>query len=390
MHLASMRTPRPCLARPVKAVYCQVGLGIEVRERQLRQEGADRTVSGQGRVSPGAGDPPWLVPILLAVVAIFLYMVRSVLGPFIVAAMLAYILSPAVGATAKRLRWRRLPAVLLVYLLILAPLALLIWVVEPAIARETRDFAGGGGDIVRASMVQLIGGDRLQFAGLDLDVDTVIASATGWVRGLLGSPAEAFHVGTVVVGGVLHGFLTLVLTFYFLLNPRPFAQGILRFVPEDRRAGWEQTGREVHAVLGRYVRGLIFLVALMSTATWLGLTLIFRLPHALPIAVTTGLLEIIPFLGPVLAGTIAAVVGLFYGGANMALWIALFYLVLRQLEDQLVMPAVIGHAVELHPAVTIFAVLAGSALAGVLGALMAIPLAAAIKVALDRWRPARE
>lgn len=178
-----------------------MGLGIEVRERQLRQEGADRTVSGEGRVSPGAGDPPWLMPILLAVVAIFLYMVRSVLGPFIVAAMLAYILSPAVGATAKRLRWRRLPAVLLVYLLILAPLALLIWVVEPAIARETRDFASGGGDIVRASMVQLIGGDRLQFAGLDLDVDTVIASATGWVRGLLGSPAEAFHVGTVVVGG---------------------------------------------------------------------------------------------------------------------------------------------------------------------------------------------
>ena len=126
-------------------------------------------------------------------------------------------------------------------------------------------------------------------------------------------------------------------------------------------------------MLGRYVRGLIFLVALMSTATWLGLTLIFRLPHALPIAITTGLLEIIPFLGPVLAGTIAAVVGLFYGGANMAVWIALFYLVLRQLEDQLVMPAVIGHAVELHPVVTIFAVLAGSALAGVLGALMAIP-----------------
>ena len=98
--------------------------------------------------------------------------------------MLAYILSPAVGATAKRLRWRRLPAVLLIYLLILGPLVLLIWLVEPSIARETRDFVGSAGDIVRASLVQLFGGERLQSRGTgNFECDTVIASATGWVGG---------------------------------------------------------------------------------------------------------------------------------------------------------------------------------------------------------------
>jgi predicted PurR-regulated permease PerM len=143
--------------------------------------------------------------------------------------------------------------------------------------------------------------------------------------------------------------------------------------------------KDVNVVLSRYVRGLLFLVALMSAVTWAGLTFVFHLPFALPIAIATGLLEVIPFVGPIAAGALAAVVAFSHGGVGLTVGVAVFYFVLRQAEDQLVMPAVIGRAVALHPAVIIFAVLAGGTIGGVLGTLLAIPTAAALKVLLDHW-----
>jgi predicted PurR-regulated permease PerM len=107
------------------------------------------------------------------------------------------------------------------------------------------------------------------------------------------------------------------------------------------------------------------------------------LRYALPIAVVTGLVEIVPFVGPVVAGTIAALFALSQGGVNLVVGVVVFYVVLRQVEDQIVSPVVLGDAVELHPLVVIFAVLAGGALFGILGTLAAIPIAASIKVIID-------
>jgi predicted PurR-regulated permease PerM len=101
----------------------------------------------------------------------------------------------------------------------------------------------------------------------------------------------------------------------------------------------------------------------------------------------TGVLEVIPLIGPIAAATIACTIGFVHGGANEALALAITYLVLRQLEDQLVMPLIVGRAVHVHPLVTIFAVLSGEKIAGVLGMILAVPVAAAAKVVLDYAYP---
>lgn len=340
-------------------------------------------------MSPGPGSgPPWLAPALLTGAAIFLYMVRGILTPFVLAAVLAYLLSPVVTWAHTRRKVPRPLAIATLFLVGLGPLTALFWVLEPALVRETRALIENAPEILVNSLSQLFGGEAAQLLGVTIRADALTQSLLDAFQGALGTPAEALHVAAWVVELLFDTFLTLVLTFYFLLNPRPFGSAILRFVRPENRPSWIETGREIHRVLGRYVRGLLFLVVLMATVTYLGLALIFRLPHALPLAIATGFLEIIPFLGPVVAGTVAALVALFYGGGTMALGVALMYLILRQLEDQLVMPNVIGRAVELHPAASIFAVLAGGALAGITGALLAIPVAAATKVVLDRWRPA--
>ena len=139
----------------------------------------------------------------------------------------------------------------------------------------------------------------------------------------------------------------------------------------------------VHVVLEQYLRGQLFLILLMSVVTYIVLSLGFHLPYALPIAIATGVLEIIPLFGPLVAGAIASVVAVVSGGLPVMIGVIVAYFVLRQVEDQLVMPFVVGRAVHLHPLVTIFAVLTGSAAAGVLGAVMAVPVTAGLRVVLD-------
>ena len=154
-------------------------------------------------------------------------------------------------------------------------------------------------------------------------------------------------------------------------------------MPPNRRPEVFEVSDQIHRTLARYFRRLMVLVALVATATFLGLDFIYHLHFALPLAVATGFLEVVPFLGPVVAATIAALVALSQGGVALAIWVIVFYTVIRQLEDQIVSPVVLGNAVELHPLFVIFAVLAGGALFGILGTLAAIPVAASIKVIVD-------
>jgi predicted PurR-regulated permease PerM len=165
---------------------------------------------------------------------------------------------------------------------------------------------------------------------------------------------------------------------------------VLRFVPPEHRDHVQWLSAEIHRVLGRYLRGQLLLIGLMSVVTFLILEWAFRLPYALWIGILTGVLEVIPLLGPITAAALACTVGFAQGGANEAATLAITYLLLRQVEDQLVMPIILGRAVHVHPLVTIFAVLAGERIAGVLGMILAVPLAAAIKVVLDYAYPRAE
>lgn len=357
--------------------------GAEVRSEAAQQALPEQPQAGLARER----ESPWVTAALLAGIALFLFLVRQILPPFVVGASLAYIFSPVVGYIERRLRLPRVAAVLTFLLLLLGPLAILGWLLEPALVAETKELGTNSAAILNNLLVQLFGGQSFNVLGQVVDADSVGSYLLGVLLDFLGTPAQAIHVVSSAVEVALDGFLSLVLLFYFLLDPKRFAGAILRLIPPHQRPQLVSVGREIHLVLGRYVRGLMFLVVLMSAANWIGLSLLFHLPYSLPIAIASGFLEIVPFLGPVLAATVASVVALFYGGTSLALAVVLFYLVLRQLEDQLVMPTVIGHAVEIYPAVAIFAVLAGGAIGGVLGALLGIPVAAAVKVAFDRWRP---
>jgi predicted PurR-regulated permease PerM len=117
---------------------------------------------------------------------------------------------------------------------------------------------------------------------------------------------------------------------------------------------------------------------------------VLHLPYALGIAIVTGVLEIIPLIGPLIATAIAGIDAFARGGPELAAIVVILYFVIRQVEDQVVMPIVIGRAVHLHPVVTIFAVLVGLSVYGVLGGLLGVPIAAAVNVVFRELYPIAE
>jgi predicted PurR-regulated permease PerM len=328
----------------------------------------------------GTSVSKWLV---LAALAILLWVARGVLPPFIVAGILAYVLSPLVDELASRTGVRRPLVALGVFFVVMAIIAGLIWLAGARLAAELRDIARAGPSIIEAAVDQLTGGQSIDMFGQTITSRELGRRLDVALRDELGTPTQAIQVVRVGFELILGVLLVVLSLAYMLIDGHNFFRYVLRFVPLEHRAHVEHLSAEIHRVLGRYLRGQLVLIVLMSCVTFVVLEWAFRLPYALWVGILTGILEVIPLIGPIAAGTIACTVGFSQGGPNEAAALAITYLVLRQVEDQLVMPIIVGRAVHVHPLVTIFAVLTGEKIAGVLGMILAVPITAALKVVID-------
>jgi predicted PurR-regulated permease PerM len=324
----------------------------------------------------------WLVIVGLGV---FFYLVRSVLTPFVVAVFLAYMLDPLVEAAGRRLKLGRPLVVGGLYAVFLGITGATAAFLVPTLLSEARDLARHGPEILEGVFTQLFGSPVVDLFGQPVTARALGLYLVGAARELFSQPREAFQVAAAVVEGLFSIFVTLVATFYLLLDGRRLAVGAVRLLPAAMRSEVMALAGPVHRVLRRYLWGQLFLVGFMAAVTYAVLSLGFRLRYALVLGLVTGVLEVIPFLGPVAAAAVAAGVGLVQLGPGGAAGIIVAYFVLRQLEDQIVMPVVLGRAVGLHPVVTLFAVLSGGALAGAVGLVLAVPVAATLKIIVDHF-----
>ena len=329
----------------------------------------------------------WQNWLIFAVLLLFLYEARTVIGPFIIAGVIAYVFTGVVSSVQERMRWPRIIVAALLYLAVLAAIGTLIYFGARTLVNQTTELAQQGPDLLATVLRQLLGTTSLDIMGQHLDATTLAQRLDETLRGVAGAPEGVLHVGELLVGRLLDTVLVLVVSFYLIVDGHKLGAYLLKFIPTTTRPAIGYVAGRIHTVLGAYLRGQLLLIVIMSVVTWLALNFLFGLRYALLIAVATGFLEVLPFIGPAAAALMAGAVALAQGGPGMALGVLILYLVLRQGEDQLVMPFVVGRAVDLHPLATIFAVLAGGALAGVLGVLLAVPVAAAIKVILDFLYP---
>jgi predicted PurR-regulated permease PerM len=174
----------------------------------------------------------------------------------------------------------------------------------------------------------------------------------------------------------------VVLLIYFLVSGYAIADGTFWLVPPEYRKEVRSVASKIFPILWRYFLGLAIVVTYTSTVAWIGFSLIFHLPRALLLAVAVGTLELVPLIGP--AASIALVVLTAIQNAGMWAILAMvgFAAALRISIDQFVGPLVLGKAVRLHPVVIIFCFLSGAMLFGPIGLLLAVPVAAAIRIIL--------
>jgi predicted PurR-regulated permease PerM len=324
--------------------------------------------------------------LLLAAIGI-LWIPRGVLGPFIVAAVAAYAFSPLVTAGERRLGWPRPAVVALGYAIAAVVVTVVVVLLAGRIARELDLLAGSGPASLAKTIRELVGSDVLVIGGQQIAVADIAREIQGRIAGLVASPGDALHIAGQVGEIGLQAILAVIVTFYFLVDGEMFMDRAIGLLPAAHRERTSDVLARIHVILGKWLRGQLLLIALVAAVAYIGLGPVAHLPYALALAVLTGILEIIPLIGPLVATAIVAVDAFARGGPGLAAAIVVFYFVLRQVEDQVVMPLVIGRAVHLHPIVTIFAVLVGLSLYGILGGLLGVPIAAAINVVFRELYP---
>lgn len=208
-------------------------------------------------------------------------------------------------------------------------------------------------------------------------IDTIQAELTArmsdqqFLQGVLGGILGA---GRAVLSGAFHVFTVLVLTLYFLGSLPRVKQGAYALVHASRRARVVSLSEEIMRRVGSYALGQVAIATLNAVLSYVMMTIV-GIPYAAVLAVTVGLLGLIPMIGATLGAVLVCIVA-FFDEPNKALIAGIYYLVYQQLENYLVAPRIMQRTVSVPGPVTIVAALAGGALLGVLGALLAIPVAA--------------
>ncbi|HTW10335.1 MAG TPA: AI-2E family transporter [Acidimicrobiales bacterium] len=197
-----------------------------------------------------------------------------------------------------------------------------------------------------------------------------------------GVASGALGAGEKVLGAVSSTLVVIVLTIYFLAALPAIKRFIVRLVPHSRRERFGLLLDDVLAGVGGYLLANLFtsLIAGLGTLVWAS---IFGIPYAILLGLLVGLFDLVPVVGSTVGGVVVSLVALAVS-VPVAVATAVFYVVYRVLEDYLLVPRVMRQAVKVSPVVTVLAVIIGGALLGIIGALVAIPIAAGIKLVLEQ------
>ncbi len=296
---------------------------------------------------------------------------------------LAYIVTPAIDRASAQSRLPRPIFVLLVFGLFLLCAMLVGYLGIPPLAREMTHVFNDFETIVRELAQRVVGSGKISLFGQPMDAAQLAATAPTGLRNWFTQTGVLATFGAAIFGTMFGFILMLVLLFYFLLSGPSMARGMLKFVPPRQRPLIMDIWTVLDPLLKRYFIGVLIVVAYAAAAAYVGLGLVLGIPHAVLLALLTGILEMIPVIGPGAAAVIAGLVAIHYAaGIGAIIAYALYATALRISIDQLFGPLALGTAARLHPVLVIFCFLSGALVFGVVGVIMAVPVALIVKVTL--------
>jgi len=327
--------------------------------------------------------------ILFILTVLFLYQVRGISLIFFWAIVTAYVFHPIIRFLTQRTRIPRVWWIILLYLSIGTLLSWAIAVLVPVAVHQYDELLIAAPDIINDIQSFIQENSRIELYGFTLNLEALAEELVTVLGGLVRNlPEQAIAGVTLVFETAAKGLVYLIAVFYFLLHGEKWAQQTFSLLSPHIQSDLRPLLHRINITLLAYIRGQLLTILVMGTLTYIGLV-ILRVRFALVLALMTGLLEIVPFLGPVAAGGVTILVVLFqptiaFGWSNltMAIVVAILYTILHQVENDFVVPNLVGYMVDLSPLLVIFVVLAGGSLAGPVGLLLAIPVAASTKIVL--------
>ncbi|MCL5435354.1 MAG: AI-2E family transporter [Patescibacteria group bacterium] len=312
----------------------------------------------------------------------FFYVERAILTPFILAAIFAYLFNPVVNFFSHKIKLPRAVSIIIIYALII----LVVIAGSVSLSRRILDESS----------------ELTQFAvTLNKEAKHQVDVLPDWVKPAVSDTIYSIQKTKVfsapsdlsffpkAFSRVLSFIIFLFSAFYFLKEGKGMRDKLLNFMPNEYKFEVEILLRKINTALGSYLRGQVFLVLLVSSVLFIALS-ILGVKFALILAIFSGLAEIVPIIGPIVAASLTATVAFIGGTSNFslaplqtAIAVVVIYTVVRQLQDYLVNPYIMGKITKLHPLVILFAVLAGEHTAGILGLILAVPVAGVLRIFLD-------
>ncbi|MGI6081790.1 MAG: AI-2E family transporter [Limnochordia bacterium] len=319
--------------------------------------------------------------ILLAAasgVVFMLYLIRGVLVPFALAAVVAYVFNPLVNAVESR-QVPRSGAIVLVYLMFGVAGGLILYVGAPLLAAEMEQIMAnlpgseGMNDLLRGSQVSAPYLTESPF------LKGLIKTGAQQVEGLLARLiARSLEVLLAFLARTFTILMVPFLAFYFLRDADKLNRQFISLLPQEHRQETVVLLWRLNQLAGAFLRGQVIVAIIVGLLISVGLALL-KVKYALVIGIMAAVFEFIPYFGPAVAAVPAVLFGLMRSPAT-AFWTVLLIIAVHQVEGAILQPHVMSGTLDLHPLTVIAAVLIGGELLGIWGMFMAVPVAAALKL----------
>jgi predicted PurR-regulated permease PerM len=319
-----------------------------------------------------------LVVVGVAILLYLLWQVRKPISWMLIAIFLAVALSRPVNWLASRMR--RGFAITIVYLgLLLIPILLIAAIVPPVIT-EANNFADNVPTYANDVTDFVQKNKTLRDLNKDYNITGQLEKEAQKLPNRLGGAAGTLRdVGLGIVNSVFALITILVLTAFLLGSGRGWIDGLIASRPPEQRDRLRRSLDNIASAVGGYVAGALTIALIAGVATYIVLA-ILGVPFKGPLAVLAGLFSLIPLVGATIAAVLIGLVTLFEDFPTATIIWTIWAIVYQQLENHLLQPQIQKRTVKVHPLITILAVLCGGTLLGVLGAIVAIPIAASIQI----------
>jgi predicted PurR-regulated permease PerM len=328
-----------------------------------------------------------LVVVAVVLVLVLIYLLRQPLTWIFIAAFIAVALSGPINLLQRKMR--RGFAIAIVYLLlILTPFAL-IGLLVPPIVTQANNLAQNLPEFARDVTEFVNNNDRLRELQEEYDITGRLEEEAQELPSRVGDAAGLLSdIGLGIVNSIFAGVTILVLSIFMVGSGRRFLAAWARQYPPEREEWMHRLFERIANAIGNYVAGALLQATVAGVSAWIML-MILGVDYALPLSVIVFLLDLVPLVGATLGAIVVGVVTLFADfPLDTIIW-TVFAIIYQQVENNVIQPRIQSRAVQLEPLIVLISVLFGSTLFGVLGALLAIPVAAAIQITIREYMALR-